>query len=189
MSELSKRQRRRRWLQPVIGVAAVILVYYAWPVRQEGGDLVLGVLLTLVGVGLVGWAIAVQIRRHVVLGEPVGLPALVTLLGTVLLFRPFLALSASALNAAASPAEQDMRAQLLYEQRGASPWPALINSTVASVTSTLLVLVLALAVLVPALAPAEAEAHGAGHSVPARLEEGDRRRARRQVHGHGWTSA
>lgn len=84
MSELSKRQRRRRWLQPVIGVAAVILVYYAWPVRQEGGDLVLGVLLTLVGVGLVGWAIAVQIRRHVVLGEPVGLPALVTLLGAVL---------------------------------------------------------------------------------------------------------
>ncbi|MGH3363950.1 MAG: potassium channel family protein [Nocardioidaceae bacterium] len=84
MSELSKQQQRRRWIQPFIGVAAVLLVYYAWPVRQEGGDLVLGVLLTLVGVGLVGWAIAVQIRRHVVLGEPVGLPGLVTLLGAVL---------------------------------------------------------------------------------------------------------
>jgi len=84
MATLTRRQRRRRWLQPFIGVAAVLLVYYAWPVRQEGGDLVLGVLLTLVGVGLVGWAIAVQIRRHVVLGEPVGLPGLVTLLGAVL---------------------------------------------------------------------------------------------------------
>jgi len=84
MATLTRRQRRRKWLQPFVGVTAVLLVYYAWPVRQEGGDLVLGVLLTLVGVGLVGWAIAVQIRRHVVGGEPVGLPALVTLLGAVL---------------------------------------------------------------------------------------------------------
>jgi voltage-gated potassium channel len=84
MSQLSRRQRRRRWLQPFVGVAAVLLVYYAWPVRQEGRGLVLGVLLTIVGVGLIGWAIAVQVRRHVVGGEPVGLPALVTLLGAVL---------------------------------------------------------------------------------------------------------
>jgi voltage-gated potassium channel len=83
------RRARRRWLRPLVGVAALLLAYYAWPVRQEGGALVTAVVATLVAVWLLGWAIAGQVRRHVVDGEEVGLPALITLLGLVIVVFAF----------------------------------------------------------------------------------------------------
>jgi hypothetical protein len=79
----------RRWLRPIVGVAAVLLAYYAWPVRQEGIALTSGVLLTFVGVGLLGWATVSQVRRHLVRGEPVGLPTLATLLAAVVVVFAF----------------------------------------------------------------------------------------------------
>ena len=67
----------------MVSVVAVIATYYAVPVEKEGGDLLTGVLFTLAGASVLGWAIAGQVRRHLVQGEDVGLPALVTLLSGV----------------------------------------------------------------------------------------------------------
>lgn len=80
---------RWRWLRPVVSLTAVLVAYYAWPVRQEGGGLGIAILLTLVAVGSLGYAIAGQVRRHLVHGEEIGLPTLVTLLGTVVVVFAF----------------------------------------------------------------------------------------------------
>ncbi len=80
---------RRRWLRPVVSLTALLVAYYAWPVQQEGGRLVLGVLTTLVAVSLLGWAIAGQVRRHLVDGESIGLATLATLLGAVVVVFAF----------------------------------------------------------------------------------------------------
>jgi len=75
---------RRRWRSPVVSVAAVLLAYYAVPVGQEPGSrLAVGLLLTLVAVGALGWAIVVQVRRQLGGVEEVGLQTLVTLLSLV----------------------------------------------------------------------------------------------------------
>jgi hypothetical protein len=74
---------RGRWLRPALTLVAVVVAYYAWPVNEEGAGLVAGVLVTLAAVALVAWAIAGQVRRHLVQGEHVGLPALLTLLVVV----------------------------------------------------------------------------------------------------------
>lgn len=80
---------RRRWLAPVVTLLALLVAYYAWPVRQQGGSLVVGVLLTLVAVGVLGWAIAGQVRRHLVDDESVEFPTLITLVGTVVVVFAF----------------------------------------------------------------------------------------------------
>jgi hypothetical protein len=56
-------------------VLAVIATYYAVPVDKQGGDLLTGVLFTLVGASVLGWAIA---ARSGTAGRGRHLPALVT---------------------------------------------------------------------------------------------------------------
>jgi len=80
---------RSRWLRPALTLVAVLVAYYAWPVHAEGAGLVAGVLVTLTAVALLGWAIAGQVRRHLVQGENLGLPALVTLLLVVIVVFAF----------------------------------------------------------------------------------------------------
>lgn len=79
----------RRWLRPAVSLVAILVAYYAWPVHESGGGLVLSMLLTLLGIGVLAWAIAGQIRGLLMDGESVGFPALVTLLGTVVVVFAF----------------------------------------------------------------------------------------------------
>lgn len=66
-----------------MNVAFIFAAYYAVPVRKHGIALVSGVVVTLLAVALLGWGIAGQLRRHLLRGEPVGLPSLITLIAGV----------------------------------------------------------------------------------------------------------
>jgi voltage-gated potassium channel len=86
---MSRPWLRWRWLRPVLSLIALLVAYYAWPVREEGGGLVVGILTTLVAVALLGYAIAGQLRRHLVHGEDLGFPTLAILVGTVVVVFAF----------------------------------------------------------------------------------------------------
>ncbi|HEX6874057.1 MAG TPA: potassium channel family protein [Nocardioidaceae bacterium] len=80
---------RRKWLGPMVSLLALLVAYFAWPVHQRGAGLVASILLTLVAVGILGWAIAVQVRRHLLDDEKAEFPTLVTLLGVVVVVFAF----------------------------------------------------------------------------------------------------
>jgi voltage-gated potassium channel len=86
---VTRRPFRKRWVRPLVSVIALFVAYYAWPVRQEGADLAIGILVTLIAIGFLGWAIAGQIRRHLVRGEPEGLPTLIILVAAVIVVFAF----------------------------------------------------------------------------------------------------
>jgi voltage-gated potassium channel len=73
---------RRRWDRPVVAAVGAVVAYYAFPVDAGGGRLVVAVAVTLIGVAVLGWAIAGLVRR-VLRGEsevrPTTLVTLVTL--------------------------------------------------------------------------------------------------------------
>lgn len=54
----------RRWRHPLGGSLGVLVAYYAVPINERGGDLVVGLLVTTVATVLVAWAIVGQYRRQ-----------------------------------------------------------------------------------------------------------------------------
>jgi len=77
-------QVQPHWWRASLTALGMLVVYYAVPVRTDISTdrLVLSSLLTCLGVAILGWAIVVQLRRHVNHREE-NIPTLLMLLGLV----------------------------------------------------------------------------------------------------------
>lgn len=73
------------WLRPLVSLLGILVVFYAVPIGRLawGAETVVAVLVTLVGVVLLGWAIAGQVRRQLTGGPEVRVDILLTLLSLV----------------------------------------------------------------------------------------------------------
>jgi len=82
---MNVRLRRPAWLRHLLSVAGLLVIYYAVPTGNLGvsGRTVLSVLLTLVGVGALGWAITAQVLRQLAMDSDASLQSLVMLLELV----------------------------------------------------------------------------------------------------------
>lgn len=74
---------RRRWKRPIVALVAILVAYYAIPIGEFGQAFLFGILVTTVGVGLLGWAILGQTRR-LAQDDTVDLPFLTMLVGLVI---------------------------------------------------------------------------------------------------------
>jgi voltage-gated potassium channel len=74
-----------RWLRPLVSLLGILVVFYALPIGGLVWETatVVAVLVTLVGVVLLGWAIAGQVRRELTGGPEVRVDTLLTLLSLV----------------------------------------------------------------------------------------------------------
>jgi voltage-gated potassium channel len=79
------RGHRSRWLRPLVSLLGILVVFYALPIGGLGLETatVVAVLVTLVGVALLGWAIVGQVRRQLTAGAEVRVDILLTLLSLV----------------------------------------------------------------------------------------------------------
>jgi hypothetical protein len=85
---MNARLRRPSWLRHVLSVAGLLFIYYAVPLGSFGltESTVLSVVLTLLGVGLLGWAITGQVRRQLAMDPDAHLQSLIMLLELVVVF-------------------------------------------------------------------------------------------------------
>jgi voltage-gated potassium channel len=76
---------RSHWLRPLVSALGILVVFYAFPLGALAWETatVVAVLVTLLGVVLLGWAIAGQVRRQLTGGPEVRVDILLTLLGLV----------------------------------------------------------------------------------------------------------
>jgi len=79
------RQLGPPWLRATLSGLGMLLAFYAAPVRAQdsAGRLAVSVLLTLLGVAMLGWAIVAQLRRHIRPRGEETVAALLMLLGLV----------------------------------------------------------------------------------------------------------
>jgi voltage-gated potassium channel len=73
------------WVRPLVSLLGILVVFYAVPIGGLAWETatVVAVLVTLLGVVLLGWAIAGQVRRQLLGGTEVRVDILLTLLGLV----------------------------------------------------------------------------------------------------------
>lgn len=68
-----------RWRHPLSGSVGVLVAYYAVPIRQQGGEWTIGLLITIVAAALIAWAIIGQYRLMVRGEQVANLPTLALL--------------------------------------------------------------------------------------------------------------
>lgn len=85
---MNVRLRRPAWLRQVLCAVGLLVIYYAVPVGTLGlsSDTLVSVGLTLVGIGILGWAITGQVRRQLAMDAGANLQSLVMLLELVVVF-------------------------------------------------------------------------------------------------------
>ena len=76
---------RSAWLRPLVSLLGILVVFYALPIGGLALETatVVAVLVTLAGVGLLGWAIVGQVRRQLAGDTEVRVDILLTLLSLV----------------------------------------------------------------------------------------------------------
>ena len=74
-----------QWLRPLVSLLGILVVFYAVPIGRLAWQTatIVAVLVTLLGVFLLGWAIAGQVRRQLTGGPEVRVDILLTLLSLV----------------------------------------------------------------------------------------------------------
>jgi voltage-gated potassium channel len=82
---MNVRLRRPAWLRHLLSVVGLLVIYYAVPTGNLGlsGRTALGFLLTLLGIGALGWAITGQVRRQLAMDSEASLQSLIMLLELV----------------------------------------------------------------------------------------------------------